>query len=73
MRDWRLKNPDYFKHFDKISIWAKDRQEYCKKWRITHKEQITLYVKLHKIERRNYMREYMRKYRQSPIVNQSKI
>lgn len=63
MKDWRIKNPDYFKWLGQDVVWQESRKHYNKLWRTTHKEYIKLYEKNKKELRREYMREYMRKKR----------
>ena len=63
-REWRLKNPDYFKCFEHESAWRKNRQRYNALWKSTHKSSLKNYEESHREQRREYMREYMRRYRQ---------
>ena len=62
-RDWRAKNPDYFKCLGEESAWRQTRHRYNKLWRDSHKEELNTYSQSHKEQRRQYMREYMRRYR----------
>ena len=62
-RDWRLKNPEYFKHLGQGAAWQESRRRYSREWRIRHKDYLKEYQRKHRKERREYMREYMRKYR----------
>ncbi len=72
-REWRLKNPDYFKSLGQAVSWRKNRQRYSRLWKARHKEYLKGYEKSHKEQRREYMREYMRKYREAMKVNRDKI
>jgi len=63
-RDWRLKNPDYFKYLDQEQYWKDARNRYNKLWKSTHKSYIKTYDENHKSQRRIYMREYMKEYRE---------
>lgn len=71
-RDWRLKNPDYFKYLEQEGVWQKARHCYSRLWKITHKNQLKEYEESHKKQRREYMREYMREYRKKAAVNRNK-
>lgn len=71
-RDWRLKNPDYFKVLDQESVWRQNRQRYTNLWKATHKDYLKEYEQTHKEQRKKYMREYMRNYRQANTVNGGK-
>lgn len=62
-REWRLKNPDYFKSRGQEAAWRRIRQRYNKLWSSTHKDYLKKYEASHKEQRREYMREYMRRYR----------
>lgn len=62
-KEWRKKNPDYFKYLDQETYWRENRRRYNKLWKATHKAYITAYEENHKEQRRVYMREYMREYR----------
>jgi hypothetical protein len=37
-RNWRLKNPNYFKYRDQKTAWEKKRAQYLKFWRQNHKD-----------------------------------
>jgi hypothetical protein len=63
-RDWRGKNPDYFKCLGQDSAWRESRHRYSKLWKTTHKGYLREYEKDHSQQRSQYMREYMRGYRQ---------
>lgn len=62
-RDWRGKNPDYFKYLDQDRAWRESRKRYNALWRKSHKEALKEYDEAHRPQRKEYMREYMRKYR----------
>ena len=62
-KDWRLKNPDYFKYLDQEPAWKGKRHFYNRLWRSSHKEELKEYEREHSQERLKYMREYMRGYR----------
>jgi len=65
MKQWRGKNPDYFKcRESKDASWKATCRERSRRWREMHKEYLALYRQEHKAEHRKYMREYMRKYRE---------
>lgn len=64
-REWRLKNPEYFKIRSQDEVWQKYRRQYTREWREAHKTYIKEYEKTYKEQRREYMREYMRRYRES--------
>jgi len=71
-RDWRLKNPDYFKCLDQVSSWRENRHRYSQLWKKVHKGDLKIYEQGHKPQRREYMREYMRRHRQTHLVNGNK-
>jgi len=62
-KQWRLKNPDYFKCLGQEPAWQDKRRRYNQLWKAANKEYIKAYENEHKDQRREYMREYMRKYR----------
>lgn len=72
-RDWRRKNPDYFKINGQEPVWQEKRRQYVKQWKIAHQDYSKEYQIAHQKERREYMREYMHKYRQRKTVNRDKI
>lgn len=37
-RNWRLRNPDYFKYKRRKTAWEKKRAQYLKAWREAHKD-----------------------------------
>jgi hypothetical protein len=63
-REWRTKNPDYFKCLGQEQAWRDTRHRYSKLWKTTHIEHVNDYGHNHQEQRRQYMREYMRGYRQ---------
>ena len=63
IRQWRAKNPEYFKCRDQEEFWRKNRRNYSRSWRMAHKDYLREYSRSHREERREYMREYMRRYR----------
>ena len=71
-RDWRAKNPEYFKCRGQERFWRDNRRKYSKKWRSFHKDYLKGYRQRHRQQRREYMREYMRRYRSSQ-QNKDKI
>ena len=71
-REWRLKNPDYFKCLGQEEFWRKSRHRYSRLWKSTHKEYLKEYEQTHKKQRQEYMREYMRRYREANNVNRGK-
>jgi len=44
-RDWRKKNPHYFKYKEKKTEWERKRAQYLKIWRETHKDYFKQYRK----------------------------
>lgn len=63
LKDWRQKNPDYFKCLGQEPAWQEKRKRYNRLWKETNKERLKEYEGAHKEQRREYMREYMRHYR----------
>lgn len=63
LKDWRQKNPDYFKYLGQEPIWRDSRRQYNKLWRNTHEDYLEKYEIKRKKQRRTYMREYMRRKR----------
>ena len=59
-KEWRIRNPDYFKCLGQEKSWRENRHSYSKLWRTAHKDSIRAYEQRHKEQRRQYMREYMR-------------
>lgn len=72
-KQWREKNPDYFKSLGQGEHWKEVRHRYSKLWRETNKEYLKTYEKAHQDQRREYMRNYMRRYREVLDVNNGKI
>lgn len=66
-RDWRIRNPGYFRHRGQDFAWQKSRRRYMQQWRVMHKDYIRDYQISHRPKRREYMREYMRKYREIQV------
>lgn len=66
-RDWRARNPEYFKYFDQESAWKDKRKRYNKLWKTTHNKELKEYEDSHKEQRKEYMREYMRNYREEKL------
>lgn len=64
-REWRGRNPDYFRCHGQDQVWQENRYRYVKLWRLAHRDYLREYAKSHAPQRREYMREYMRRYRQS--------
>ena len=62
-KEWRARNPDYFKCLGQGSAWQDKRRRYNRLWKSANKEYVKTYETDHKEQRRAYMREYMRKYR----------
>jgi len=62
-KDWRAKNPGYFKSLEQDPAWRKYRQRYAKLWKTSHKDHLKDYAERHRQERKEYMQAYMRKYR----------
>ena len=71
-KEWRMRNPDYFKCLGQESAWRESRHRYSKLWKTTHKDYAQQYEENHKLQRREYMREYMRRYRKAGSVNGDK-
>jgi hypothetical protein len=62
-KQWRLRNPDYFRSLEQDKAWIERRRRYNQLWKETNKESIKIYQKKNKKQRNQYMREYMRNYR----------
>jgi len=73
-KEWRARNPDYFKYLDQESAWKDKRKRYNKLWKATHQQELKEYQQTRRQQRQEYMREYMRNYRQSKkaLVNGNK-
>ena len=68
-KEWRMRNPDYFKCLGQGLSWRETRHRYTRLWRATHKDYLKEYEENHKQQRQEYMREYMRRYREGKNVN----
>ena len=65
MRQWRKKNPNYFKYDDSKGLeWLELQRKRSKIWRDKNPEKVRSYRTVHSRQYRDYMREYMRQYRQ---------
>lgn len=71
-KQWRLRNPDYFKCLGQEEVWRRNRHRYSHLWKTTHKAYLKDYAQNHKSQRSEYMREYMRRYRAAKSVNRDK-
>lgn len=71
-RQWRLKNPDYFKSLGQEAFWRQRRAQYSRIWKKRHKKHLKEYAEKRKKERQEYMRNYMAKYRLARNVNREK-
>ena len=71
-REWRIKNPNYFKCLGQESAWRENRHRYSRLWKAAHKEYLREYTHSNQQRRREYMREYMRRYRKTRNVNRDK-
>jgi len=71
-KDWRIRNPEYFKCLGQESSWRHNRHRYTKLWKATHKDYLKEYENNHKEQRKEYFREYMRHYREEKNVNRDK-
>lgn len=72
LREWRIKNPTYFKYLEQETPWRQARHRYNQLWRARHKEDLKEYAQSHKEQRREYMRGYMRRRRKAKNVNRDK-
>lgn len=63
-RQWRSRNPDYFKCLGQEAHWRQVRHRYSKLWKDSHKEYLKEYGQKYKEQRKEYMRNYMRRYRE---------
>ncbi|MEI6631116.1 MAG: hypothetical protein WCL25_00685 [bacterium] len=75
LRDWRLKNPDYFKTLEQDASWRESRYRYSRLWKSAHKEYLKEYEGAHNPQRKEYMRDYMRQRRRinpATLVNRNK-
>jgi hypothetical protein len=71
-KEWRAKNPDYFKYLDQESAWKDKRKRYSRLWKATHQQELKEYQKVWRQQRQEYMREYMHRYRLARNVNRNK-
>jgi hypothetical protein len=71
LRDWRIKNPEYFKCRGQEGSWQQVRHRYSREWRKTHKEYLKEYQLGRRQQRREYMREYMRNKRNKTVQDAS--
>ena len=69
---WRLKNPDYFKCLGQDNAWKEKRYRYSRLWKATRSGRLKEYSQAQQEQRREYMRGYMREYRQARNVSGSK-
>lgn len=64
MKDWRDKNPNYFKYKEMKDVkWKESCRERARKWRQNHLDYLKLYRQEHKEKHKEYMKNYMRDYR----------
>ena len=65
MRVWREKNPNYFKYDESKGMeWLQTQRRRSKVWREKNPDKVKVYRQTHLTEYREYMREYMHRYRQ---------
>ena len=65
MRLWRKKNPNYFKYDESKGLpWLELQRRRSKVWRAKNPDKVRSYRSTHGREYREYMRAYMRDYRQ---------
>lgn len=65
MRLWRERNPNYFKYDESKSlVWLEAQRRRSKLWREKNPDKVRSYRVAHSEEYRQYMREYMRAYRE---------
>ena len=65
MRQWRDKNPNYFKYDESKGIqWLETQRRRSQEWRQRNPDKVRAYRQAHEDEDRRYMREYMQRYRQ---------
>ncbi len=64
MKQWRKRNPHYFKQ-DSLrgEHWRQLYKKRIKRWRKEHPDYFKQYREKNKIVHKDYMREYMRRYR----------
>jgi hypothetical protein len=64
MRQWREKNPNYFKYDESKGLgWLETQRRRAKTWRQNNPDKLRVYRETHLAQYRSYMREYMRRYR----------
>ena len=64
MRQWREKNPSYFKYDESKGIqWLETQRRRSREWRQKNPDKVRSYRQTHEEEYRSYMREYMQRYR----------
>lgn len=69
MRQWRERNPNYFKYDEsKGPVWLEAQRRRSKQWREKNPEKVRAYRENHSTEYRQYMKEYMRRYREKKRV-----
>ncbi len=65
MRTWREKNPNYFKYDETKGLeWLNTQRERSRVWREKNPDKVKTYRQTHLSEYRQYMRDYMRQYRE---------
>ena len=65
MRVWREKNPNYFKYDESKGVeWLETQRQRSKLWREKNPDKVKTYRQTHLSEYRQYMRDYMRQYRE---------
>ncbi|HRZ14062.1 MAG TPA: hypothetical protein P5110_01000 [Candidatus Omnitrophota bacterium] len=67
-KEWRQRNPDYFKCLGQEQAWKEKRRRYNRLWKVTHQDFLKDYDQDHKEQRREYMRGYMRRYRSQSLT-----
>ncbi len=65
MKVWRERNPNYFKYDEsKGLVWLETQRKRSKVWRAKNPDKVKAYRQAHTGEYRQYMKDYMRQYRQ---------
>ena len=65
MKVWRQRNPNYFKYDESKGLaWLETQRKRSKAWRDKNPDKVHSYRQTHGTEYRDYMRGYMRQYRQ---------
>ena len=68
MKLWREKNPNYFKYDEsKGPVWLETQRRRSKLWREKNPDKVHSYRQAHTAEYRQYMKEYMRRYREKKL------